>query len=101
MKDIQSVIKELALYAEKKGLTEPSDRSYIINRLIERPRLSASHTPMKIDESTFVKMLDFASLLPHYFIGSNADLPIVGGSILSHDHMQGGRYCFARQAGAR
>ncbi|MBR2951702.1 MAG: UDP-glucose--hexose-1-phosphate uridylyltransferase [Clostridia bacterium] len=59
--------------------------------------LSALHTPMKIDESTFVKMLDFVSLLPHYFIGSNADLPIVGGSILSHDHMQGGRYCFAME----
>ncbi len=59
--------------------------------------LSSLHTPMKIDESTFTKMLDFVSFLPHYFIGSNADLPIVGGSILSHDHMQGGRYTFAME----
>jgi UDPglucose--hexose-1-phosphate uridylyltransferase len=52
---------------------------------------------MKIDRSTFVKLLDFVSFLPHYFLGSNADLPIVGGSILSHDHMQGGRYTFAME----
>ncbi len=57
--------------------------------------LSAEHSPMKIDRSTFKRELDFIELLPHYFIGSNADLPIVGGSILSHDHMQGGRYTFA------
>lgn len=54
-----------------------------------------NHTPMKIDRSAFVKLFDFVSLLPHYFLGSNADLPIVGGSILSHDHFQGGRYTFA------
>ncbi len=59
--------------------------------------LSASHTPMKIDRSTFVKILDFVELFPHYFLGSNADLPIVGGSILSHDHMQGGHYEFAME----
>lgn len=57
--------------------------------------LSGEHTPMKIDRSTFQRELDFVEWLPHYFIGSNADLPIVGGSILSHDHMQGGRYTFA------
>ncbi len=57
--------------------------------------LSAQHTPMKIDRSSFVKLLGFVENFPHYFIGSNADLPIVGGSILSHDHMQGGRYEFA------
>jgi len=57
--------------------------------------LSQDHTPMKIDRSTFVKLLDFVSIFPHYFIGSNADLPIVGGYILSHDHMQGGHYTFA------
>ena len=57
--------------------------------------LSASHTPMKIDRDSFVKLLDFVTLFPHYFLGSNADLPIVGGSILTHDHMQGGRYTFA------
>lgn len=50
------------------------------------------HTPMKINKETFVKLLDFVEFLPHYFVGSNADLPIVGGSILSHDHFQGGNY---------
>lgn len=59
--------------------------------------LSSEHTPMKIDRSTFVKMLDFIDYFPHYMIGSNADLPIVGGSILTHDHMQGGRYTFAME----
>ncbi|MBE6591826.1 MAG: UDP-glucose--hexose-1-phosphate uridylyltransferase [Ruminococcaceae bacterium] len=57
--------------------------------------LSAEHVPMKIDRSSFEKILDFVDLFPHYFIGSNADLPIVGGSILTHDHMQGGNYSFA------
>lgn len=52
------------------------------------------HIPMSITKETFGKLLDFVSLLPHYFLGSNADLPIVGGSILSHDHFQGGRYVF-------
>ena len=56
--------------------------------------LSEKHEPMKIDRSTFAKLLGFVSRFPHYFIGSNADLPIVGGSILSHDHMQGGRHVF-------
>ena len=56
--------------------------------------LSAEHRPMKIDSTTFRKLCGFISEFPHYFIGSNADLPIVGGSILSHDHMQGGRYTF-------
>ena len=59
--------------------------------------LSAEHTPMKIDRDSFVKLLDFVTLFPHYFLGSNADLPIVGGSILTHDHMQGGRYTFAME----
>ena len=53
------------------------------------------HIPMKIERATFVKLFDFIKLFPHYFIGSNADLPIVGGSILSHDHYQGGNYTFA------
>ena len=57
--------------------------------------LSKEHTPMKIDRSTFERALDFVDQYPHYFLGSNADLPIVGGSILSHDHMQGGNYTFA------
>ena len=54
-----------------------------------------AHTPMKIDKSAFRKLFDFVKLFPHYFIGSNADLPIVGGSILSHEHFQGGHYDFA------
>ena len=53
------------------------------------------HTPMKIERATFGKLLDFVAQFPHYFVGSNADLPIVGGSILSHDHFQGGHYTFA------
>ncbi len=59
--------------------------------------LSAAHTPMCIDRSTFVKQMDFVEQFPHYMLGANADLPIVGGSILSHDHMQGGRYTFAME----
>ncbi len=58
---------------------------------------SGEHTPMQINRATFKKLLSFVSEFPHYFIGSNADLPIVGGSILSHDHMQGGRYTFAME----
>ena len=58
---------------------------------------NGEHIPMKIDRSAFEKMFDFIKYLPHYFIGSNADLPIVGGSILSHDHFQGGRYTFAME----
>ena len=50
---------------------------------------------MKIERATFGKLLDFVTQFPHYFVGSNADLPIVGGSILSHDHFQGGNYTFA------
>ena len=50
---------------------------------------------MKIEKSTFVKLFDFVKMFPHYFLGSNADLPIVGGSILTHDHFQGGNYTFA------
>lgn len=56
---------------------------------------NAEHTPMKIDKATVKKLLDFVGQFPHYTAGSNADLPIVGGSILSHDHFQGGRYTFA------
>ena len=59
--------------------------------------LNGHHTPMKIDKATFRKLLDFVKQFPHYFVGSNADLPIVGGSILSHDHFQGGRYTFAME----
>ncbi|MEY8352251.1 UDP-glucose--hexose-1-phosphate uridylyltransferase [Lachnospiraceae bacterium 54-53] len=56
---------------------------------------NGEHIPMKIERETFVKLFDFVKLFPHYFLGSNADLPIVGGSILSHDHFQGGNYEFA------
>ncbi|MGB5824333.1 MAG: UDP-glucose--hexose-1-phosphate uridylyltransferase [Proteocatella sp.] len=56
---------------------------------------NSRHIPMQIDKDTFVKLFDFVKLFPHYFVGSNADLPIVGGSILSHDHFQGGNYEFA------
>ena len=60
------------------------------------------HIPMKIDRSAFAKLLDFVDTFPHYFVGSNADLPIVGGSILSHEHFQGGHYEFAMErAGIR
>ncbi len=59
--------------------------------------LNAEHRPMHIDGVTFRRLLDFVTIFPHYFIGSNADLPIVGGSILSHDHFQGGRYRFAME----
>ena len=56
---------------------------------------NSKHIPMKIEHGTFCKLFDFVRQFPHYFVGSNADLPIVGGSILSHDHFQGGHYTFA------
>ena len=58
---------------------------------------NSQHVPMKIDKSAFEKLLDFVRVFPHYFVGSNADLPIVGGSILSHEHFQGGHYTFAME----
>lgn len=57
--------------------------------------------PMKIDKSTFERLLEFVTKFPHYFIGSNSDLPIVGGSILTHDHFQAGRYTFAMQTSSK
>ena len=64
--------------------------------------LSGEHVPMKIDRLTFQRLLEFLQIFPHYTIGSNADLPIVGGSILTHEHFQGGRYTFAMaKAGIR
>ena len=57
--------------------------------------LNTAHTPMKIDRAAFRKLFDFVAMFPHYFMGSNADLPIVGGSILAHEHFQGGHYDFA------
>ena len=59
---------------------------------------NSQHVPMKIDKSAFEKLLDFVRVFPHYFVGSNADLPIVGGSILSHEHFQGGHYRFAMES---
>ncbi len=59
--------------------------------------LSDKHEPMKLSKKSFARLLGFVEMLPHYFIGSNADLPIVGGSILTHDHFQGGRYTFAME----
>ncbi len=58
---------------------------------------NANHTPMAINRAAFEKLLEFVTVFPHYFIGSNADLPIVGGSILSHEHFQGGHYTFAME----
>ena len=58
---------------------------------------NSKHIPMKIDRSAFAKLLEFVTVFPHYFIGSNADLPIVGGSILSHEHFQGGHHEFAME----
>ncbi len=58
---------------------------------------NGEHTPMQIERTTFRKLLDFVKQFPHYFVGSNADLPIVGGSILSHDHFQGGHFTFAME----
>ena len=58
---------------------------------------NSKHIPMKIDKSAFEKLLSFVTVFPHYFVGSNADLPIVGGSILSHEHFQGGHYTFAME----
>ena len=58
---------------------------------------NSQHVPMKIDKSAFRKLLSFVGAFPHYFVGSNADLPIVGGSILSHEHFQGGHYTFAME----
>lgn len=58
---------------------------------------NGQHVPMKIDRTTFEKLFSFVEQFPHYFLGSNADLPIVGGSILSHDHFQGGHYEFAME----
>ena len=59
--------------------------------------LSGKHEPMKLTKNSFARLLNFVDILPHYFIGSNADLPIVGGSILTHDHFQGGHYRFAME----
>ena len=61
---------------------------------------NSQHVPMVIDKAAFSKLLDFVTVMPHYFVGSNADLPIVGGSILSHEHFQGGRYTFAMEKAA-
>ena len=71
----------------------------LLQRALHRVQQPA-YPPMKIERATFRKLLDFVGLFPHYFVGSNADLPIVGGSILSHDHFQGGHYEFAMAKGS-
>ena len=82
--------KEIELGNERWGLWY-SPYAYYNEHCIA---MSWQHRPMHIDRATFSNLLDFVDLLPHYFIGSNADLPIVGGSILGHDHFQGGRHVF-------
>jgi len=83
-------IGPLVLGGERWGL-QFSPHSYYPEHCIA---LSEEHRPMNVDETSFERLLDFVDLFPFYFIGSNADLPIVGGSILSHNHYQGGRYVF-------
>lgn len=83
-------IAALTLGGERWGL-QYSPYAYFPQHCIA---LSSKHRPMKINEGTFEKLLDFVDTFPFYFIGANADLPIVGGSILSHDHFQGGRHLF-------
>ena len=63
--------------------------------------LNSRHVPMKVEQQSFEKMLDFVDQFPHYFIGANSDIPIVGGSILSHDHFQGGRHVFPMERSKR
>lgn len=77
-----------AFYLQYSPYVYYNEHSIVLNR---------EHTPMKIDRQTFRRLLDFVRQFPHYFLGSNADLPIVGGSILSHDHFQGGHYTFAME----
>ena len=83
-------IAELSLGGERWGL-QYSPYAYFPEHCIA---LSREHRPMKIDAACFGRLLDFVDAFPFYFVGSNADLPIVGGSILSHDHFQGGRHTF-------
>ncbi len=84
-------IVRLTLNQEKWGL-QYSPYAYYEEHCIF---LSEEHKPMKLEQATFAKLLNIVEQFPHYFVGSNADLPIVGGSILSHDHYQGGRHTFA------
>lgn len=84
-------IVRMSLNGEKWGL-QYSPYAYYEEHCIF---LSEEHTPMKLNKHTFGKLLGIITQFPHYFVGSNADLPIVGGSILSHDHYQGGRHTFA------
>lgn len=79
------------IISDEKWFLQYSPYSYFNEHCIV---LSEVHRPMKIDKQTFIRLLNFVEQFPHYFIGSNADLPIVGGSILSHDHFQGGRHEF-------
>ena len=93
-KDPKDIIKSKALksHAYPKCLLQYSPYTYYNEHCIV---LNGEHSPMKISKDTFKNLLDFVDIFPHYFVGSNADLPIVGGSILAHDHYQGGNYTFA------
>ena len=83
-------IAPIRLTGQRWGL-QYSPHAYFAEHCIA---MNVRHVPMRIDRGCFERLLDFVDLFPHYFIGSNADLPIVGGSILSHDHFQGGRHVF-------
>ena len=84
--DEQDIVESLKFVLEVSGFVCYNEHCIVFN---------GEHVPMKIDRGTFCKLFDFVKQFPHYFVGSNADLPIVGGSILSHDHFQGGHYEFA------
>ena len=81
-------------FAEEKWFLQYSPYVYYNEHCIV---LNSKHTPMQINRKTFENLIEFVDYIPHYFLGSNADLPIVGGSILSHDHYQGGNYVFAME----
>lgn len=103
MRDIDSLILELVNYALMNELIEEDDKIYVTNRLLEVTKLNRDIfdtkimgvlTPMPfVVRKHFKELIEFTEKFPHYTLGSNADLPIVGGSILSHDHFQGGALC--------
>ena len=98
MPDVSTIRRAITTALSRSRSMTASGASSIRRMCITMSTASCStvqHTPMKIERATFVKLFDFVKLFPHYFLGSNADLPIVGGSILSHDHFQGGHYTFA------
>ena len=112
-RELCDILGELCDIAAQRGIISDSTENRdifdakLMNCVMPRPShvyynehcivFNSRHIPMKIDERAFVRLFDFVRQFPHYFVGSNADLPIVGGSILSHDHFQGGRYTFAME----